>query len=355
MINEPEVLDEKHPLLAPTIEKLAQRRFPTPDLVRVIDRIALLHESVIVRKDSSLPLGPSNRLHTTCLALTAPTFHGKTYSMDAAIDGLVPVVVGDAQVVQKKVLRYKCTPNASVGAFLNGLLRHAGYPANRDLPPGVAASRIAAHFQQEQFTLLAIDEFQWAINPAASPGRSREQDENLVWNTLHSIIDNVEWSTPTVVNGLLSIVDSLNHNTAERAAIRSRFDIMSMASMTIGNAKDAKDIVDLYCKDAGVTFAIHPDFALGKRLTHASNYTLGIVLRLARLAIARAALRPDRTLTTDDFVDAYATKTGCRLQANPFHADDWPQIDPTLLMAQTADQRRAEKAEQIDKPRRSRK
>jgi len=343
MVDDPKVLDENHPSIAPTIEKLAQINFATPDYLNVIDRVSTLHEAITLRRDSSRRFGPFNRLPTACLAVVAPTFHGKTYSIHSTLDQLAPVVAGDGTRIEPKVLRYKCAPNANVSSFLNGLLRHAGYPATRDLPAGAAASRLAPHFQQEQYTLLYIDEFQWALNPTASPGRSREHDENLVWNTLHSIVDNTEWPTLTVVSGLPAIIDSLNRDTPERAAIRSRFDVMSMSSLTIANAGDALDVVLAYCEDASVSVAVGPAFDLGKRLTHASNYTLGIVIQLARLAIARAALRPERTLTEADFVGAYAVKMNCRQQANPFHAEDWRQIDATLLMAQTADQRREEK------------
>lgn len=341
MTDDPKILDEKHPSIAPTIEKLAQINFPTPDYLNIVDRVSTLHEAVTVRKDSGRPFGPFNRLPTACLAVVAPTFHGKTYSIHRTLDELAPVVAGDGSPITPKILRYKCAPNANVSSFLNGLLRHAGYPANRDLPPGAAASRIAPQFQAEQYTLFHIDEFQWALNPTNSPGRSREHDENLVWNTLHSIVDNTEWPTLAVVSGLPAIIDSLNRDTAERAAIRSRFDVMSMSSLTIANAADVLDVVVAYCEDAAVSLAVGPAFDLGKRLTHASNYTFGIALQLARLAVARAILRPERTLTETDFVDAYAVKMNCRQQANPFYADDWRQIDPTLVMAQTVDQRRA--------------
>lgn len=343
MTDGPRQLDEHHPRIAPTIEILSQRTFNTPDHLGLVEQVKVVHESVSMRKDSSRPFGPSNRLPPSGLMIAGPTFVGKSYAVEKAIKELRPVQTADGQLIRPKVLSFQCSPNANVASFLNDLLRNIGYPLNRDLPAGHAATRIANQIALQQYTLLHIDEFEWAAKPAASPGRSRADDENLIWNVIHSIASQTEWPTPIVLSGLPTILTSLNLLTDERAALRSRFDVTAVDSLSLKNAGDAEDIVRILCDDISAKFAIDSEINLGKRLVHASNYALGIVLRLAKLAIARAVLRTDRTLRIDDFVSAYATKTSCRPAANPFATADWRSVDPTLVWAQTADQRRPEK------------
>ncbi|WP_157959847.1 AAA family ATPase [Devosia submarina] len=334
------MLDETHPMLKPVVEILSAYVLPTPDVAKVKSRVKELHDTVALRNDPDLPFDPGNRLECRALAFTAPSFYGKSRSIREALKSLPPIVLPDGSHLEPKVLRFRCPSYASMSTFLNSLLRATGYPDGRDMPPGAALSRLMPALATRRYTALWLDEFQWALYPATSPGRSRQEEENAVWNTLSGILDSAQWPIPVVVSGLPSIVASINHDSLERQALRNRFDFESLTAMTLANSGDVTAIFTIYSGLVGVSVQVDTALEIEKRLIHAANYSLGLVLLLIKIAFARAAARDDKTVAIDDFKAAYAVKMNCRDEANPFAVDQWREIDPTLIMAQSAGERR---------------
>lgn len=335
-------LGPKHPLMASTLELLAQRVHMTPDHKEVVERIRHLHDALSIRKDAGKPWGKGNRAPSRGLLVAAPTFHGKTFSISKAIRSLTPVTTTDGIVIEPKALAFQCTSSAGGPAFLNDLLRAAGYPlGTRDLSAGTAASKLVDQLVAEEITLLWVDEFQYAVNPVITPGRSRVRDEELVWSTIHSIVHNPVWPIAVVLSGLESAADSLNADSPERAALRSRIKLRYLERLTADDANNIKDIAENYCKDAGVKPCFDGEKnLLAEKVVHASNFTFGIALDLIKEAIARARLREDKMLSSEDFVAVYWSWTSCSDGANPFLTPQWRQVDATLLHARMSSDRR---------------
>jgi hypothetical protein len=109
-------------------------------------------------------------------------------------------------------------------------------------------------------------------------------------------------------------------------------------------AANVRDALIKFCRIAEVSTDLTADENsandLPARLAHAANYAFGIAVELARFAIARASIRPERKLTSDDLADVYRLKNSCASKANPFLIQQWTDVDPTLLHARFADQRR---------------
>lgn len=341
-MTDPQPLDRTHPSISPTMEFLGQRELPTPDHNDVVQRVRSLHEALTVRKDATKPWGAGNRAPSRGLLVAAPTFHGKTYSIDKAIRSLTPVATTDGVLLAPKTLAFQCTSSAGGPAFLNDLLRAAEYPlGTRDIAGGSAASKLVQQLVDERFTMLWVDEFQYAVNPVITPGRSRVRDEGLVWSTIHSIVHHPVWPIAVVLSGLESAADSLNVNSPERAALRSRIKLRFIESLTADDAGNIKDIAEEYCKDAGVRSAFGGERnLLADKVLHASGFTFGIALELIKEAIARARLRQDRSLDPKDFAAVYWSWTSCADGANPFITPQWRQVDATLLHARMSSDRR---------------
>jgi hypothetical protein len=260
---------------------------------------------------------------------------------------LKPATTGDGQVIEPKVVRVTVASNAGGASFVNQMLRDTGYPlGSRDIPAGSAAKKVVDQLILDKVTMLWIDEIQYAVDPPRLPGRGRGKDEELAWSVVHAIVDgNKRWPIAVVASGLETSATSLNRPTEERAALRSRFRLKFLESMDMETAAaNVRDALIKFCRIAEVSTDLTADENsandLPARLAHAANYAFGIAVELARFAIARASIRPERKLTSDDLADVYRLKNSCASKANPFLIQQWTDVDPTLLHARFADQRR---------------
>ena len=232
-------------------------------------------------------------------------------------------------VVQADVASFLVPSPSTLKMVGLSCLTGLGYPLRRDRTAGIIWELVQHHLQQRQTLLLHLDEAQDLM-------RSRSSSEmTAVVNTLKSLMQHKEWPVGLVLSGLPDLKQLLNNDTQ----LGRRFEPIEFSQISYEtDAGNVAKIIGQYGKEAGLEVA---DEMLGRdvvqRLIYAGSSELGIVIQLIIEALREALLSGSTGLETDHFIAAFARRSGCVDDLNPFVREDFTEIDPRLLLTTNED------------------
>lgn len=108
--------------------------------------------------------------------------------------------------------------------------------------------------------------------------------------------------------------------------VQRRFSVMTLPHLTtIEHAASFSEIIKNYCEIAELAPPV--EFDLFDRLFHASRYQFGHAIETLIAAIGRALAGGHEQLDMQHFAEAWSRRETSALEANPFLASNWAEID----------------------------
>ncbi len=216
-----------------------------------------------------------------------------------------------------------------------------GYPLGANVKEHLVWDRVREHLALENVDILHLDEMQNIISTANAV------EKRKLLNTLRGLLIDERHPVILVLSGLPEVTPFLSGDRQ----IRRRSGMHALQSLGPQHVGNLAACVRKIAARAGLQVEGDmgggegdplPDHVDGTvpRLIHASGRQFGAAVEMAVAATLRAARPLDRrgnplpraeALTRAHFAAEYAARTGNAPFANPFLAQDWHRVDPTLV------------------------
>ena len=236
----------------------------------------------------------------------------------------------------------KCPGACTLRVLGIEILRATGYPID-DALENVAWVKVRERLKMLGVLVLHIDEINnlvGTINPV---------EDRKIRNSLKALINREDWPVVLILSGTPDCAPILRRNKA----LRRRLDWNWLQPLTppADNATVAGQIGEL-CKAA----AIEPPSAdvankLVPRLMHAAWHQFGTTVEIAIKAVTIALGSNDAQLQASHFATAYARRTGCAADENPFVVAAWRRVDTSKVATFADDGEGTDEAPQPGRPR----
>jgi hypothetical protein len=152
--------------------------------------------------------------------------------------------------------------------------------------------------------------------------------------TLKDLMTSRDWPVQIILAGMPELVPFAKTDTQ----LRRRLKFMKLEP--ISPKRDFKfldNAIKHYAKKCGLKLVVGAGEALVGRLCHAAQYPMGVTIEILTEAVEVALQRGEKTLTMDDFTDAYAARNLQPDDQNLFFANAWDTIDTSLVRPKIED------------------
>lgn len=199
-----------------------------------------------------------------------------------------------------------------------------GYPLRRDRTSAIIWDLVHNNLQLRQTLVLHFDEAQdFYINQNA-----REMQAMI--NTLKALMQNPDWPVSIVLSGMPQLRDLINMD----AQLARRFTPVHFSKLDpVLDAIPITKMVAGYAEAANLDVA--PDLkdkAFVRRLIHAAAAEFGLTVELLLSAVENALRTGNSQLDRACFIQAFAQRSGCMPDFNPFLREDYTSINARLLL-----------------------
>lgn len=285
--------------------------------------------------------GPPRR--PRLMIATGATGAGKSRALARLIQGFPELAWSEDRRVRPHV-RLSVRGPATLKSVGLGLLGVLGYPMAPETLEHVVWHRVGRHLADAGTRVLVLDEFQNCSSRAKADEAVRIRD------TLKSLLESDDPPIVIILAGLPEIDGFIGMDKQVlRRARATGFETVEVEDADVVTAVVAK-------LAAMVDVAVPDDFGgeIVPRLLHASGGQLGLAIEMSVDAIVNALapigtdegggevrLPPRRGLLLEDYARMYEDRTDNMNFANPFAADDWHLLDPTLVNVHLPSQLRA--------------
>jgi hypothetical protein len=330
------------------IEKLKAHYVATERDKLLQGEIEILIENAVLRRDPSRPYGAGNRREGTALAIVAESGAGKTAAMwNYLRNNRFFPNYGDPQGGCPLItigVKAPCT----LRQLGMATLRAAGYQSRREMRENEAWPLARFQTEDQNVLFLHYEEAQRIIQ------QKNEDERKKIIETLAGLMTDTTWPEHLILSGLPAIKALFEDDFLEKskskaeardahATLRRRTRFLEF--LPIDPKDDRKDLdrgIKDYEKIGGVSLAIvRDDAAMRPRLCHAAARQFGLFFELTVLAIDTCVRAGRKSVTLDDYADAYAAKTLEPIELNPFAVDHWETIDTTVIQRQPDDDEEA--------------
>ena len=176
---------------------------------------------------------------------------------------------------------------------------------------------------------VVIDECQNAIETATL------REATVIGDAFKSLTQMPDWPVRLILAGVPPLGSFLARKQLYNRRTVVPFDTLDAE----GNTELLRDILRmLVTQHAEMT--LHPDLEeedFLERLMHACDAEFGSVVQMIRAAIELAMLAGREETLLKDFVDVYASFSGCKPSKNVFKAANWSELDPSTALLREED------------------
>lgn len=295
---------------------------------KFLNFLRLLIQNASRRRDPGKPHAANNRRPGMAVLLTAPSGAGKSTLLDNAIKSN-PAFPNYGSATE-------WCPLISVGApspctllqLAMRILIALGWNSTRELRENGAWLRVRMQLKEQKILFLVVDDFQHVLHTA------NEFEIQKVRDTLKDLMTSRDWPVQIILAGMPELVPFAKADTQ----LRRRLKFMKLGPISPkGDFKFLDSAIKHFAKKCGLKLVVGVGEALVGRLCHAAQYQMGVTIEILTEAVEVALLRGEKTLTMDDFLDAYAARNLQPDDQNPFFANAWDTIDTSLVRPKIED------------------
>lgn len=199
-----------------------------------------------------------------------------------------------------------------------------GYPLRRDRTSAIIWDLVQRNLHLRQTLVLHFDEAQdFCVN-------QNPREIQAVINTLKALMNNPNWPVSTILSGMPHLCDLINKDPQ----LARRFTPVQFTKLD--PAQDGSPIRKMV-----VSYAEAGDLSVGsdlqdrqfvRRLIHAADGEFGLTVELLLSALEIAMRAGKNELCASCFVQAFAQRSGCVADFNPFLREDYTSINARLLL-----------------------
>jgi len=273
-------------------------------------RIATLNSGVFSEASGIAIIGASGCGKTTCIEQIIKQ-HMKTH----------PPMEGSQT---HPIVSVSIPSQANVKALGEALLTQLGYKMEGRATESQIWRQVRFMLKELKVLFLFIDETQHIVKS----GTPKEMQ--AVVNTLKTIMQTRDWPVNLILSGPSELTKILNFD----AQLGRR--VLPVAFNRLDPVFD-QDRIETYLSTYADQAGLNPEAKLFEydfiaRLVFAADREFGYMIRRLQWAIENCLLRNGSTLLRQDFVDAFAKRSGCIGAANPFIAIEYERLNVRLVL-----------------------
>ncbi|WP_182912823.1 TniB family NTP-binding protein [Paracoccus onubensis] len=278
--------------------------------------------TLLNHRRADLEIGSQNEAHG--IAVIGDSGSGKTTAVRRLFATHPDLQTLQPGVEKAEAVSLSLPSPASVKFVGLACLNVLGYPLRRDRTSAVIWDLVHNNLQLRQTLVLHFDEAQdFYINQ-----NTREMQAMI--NTLKALTQNPKWPVSIILSGMPQLRDLINMDTQ----LTRRFTPVHFSKLD--PALDALPIMKMVAGYAKTTdLDIAPDLkdkAFIRRLVHAAAGEFGLTVELLLSAVENALRNGKQKLDHTCFVQAFARRSGCMPDFNPFLREDYTSINARLLL-----------------------
>lgn len=287
------------------------------ELEKAVDHLT---ERTLGRANPGLPASTSLRPEARALAVVGNSGAGKTTAIERLF-ARHPAFVGYRQpgcALISVTISGSCTLT-TVGRLI---LDELGYPLLADRREHLVLEMVNRRLDLQNIGYLHLDEIQNITTTA------NVREAVRIRNWLKTFLNNKKKPIGLILTGLPEVAEFIEADTQ----IRRRTRFLEFQPLTRSDLEAALDTLIDFAAVAHLSVDSTAKNILVPRLLHAADYEMGTMIELIHESIDQALQSDARTLTATQFSTVYAQRTGSAASANPFVADDWHNIDCSVVL-----------------------
>lgn len=214
-----------------------------------------------------------------------------------------------------------CSKKALALAFLE---KWSIFP-NPRVNAGVLWSMIKRQLHHRQIMYLHLDEMQH-INTGDTEKAIRD-----VQDFIKSLTQIDGWPLHLILSGMPAMTRLVESDEIGNRTNIQRFDLVSPTPDNVASLDGV--IKRIITKHAGLQVGWADEDQLTGRLIVASKGAFATMIGITRQAIFRVLDQQREAVTIEDFAAAYKSRRACLKSENPFLADNWTMINPSISLA----------------------
>lgn len=301
-----------------TLAQLRSRFFVHHSYVKLADEFSAL----LNRRRADLEIGVHKEVHG--IAIVGDSGSGKTTAARRLWATYPDLQSQQAGVEKAEVVSLSVPSPASVKFVGHACLNVLGYPLQRDRTSAIIWDMVHTNLRLRQTLVLHFDEAQdFYINQNA-----REMQAMI--NTLKALMQNPNWPISIVLSGMPQLRDLINMDTQ----LARRFRPVQFTKLDpVLDGGPVMKMVTGYAgaADIEVGFDLH-ERSFVRRLIHAASGEFGMTVELLLSAIEISLREKQQQLSLSHFTQAFARRSGCVPDFNPFTREDYTAINTRLLL-----------------------
>lgn len=319
--------DEKRRKRAMIMERVKAKFLESERYDELVESFQDALDSLGLRADPHMELGPGNRTETKILMVLGETGAGKTRSLKRVFGKHAAFPGYDQPRSTCPLITIKVRAPTTFTGVGRQILHKLGYPIKGALDKTLVWERVQERIELRGLLALHLDEMHNVVLKA------NEIDRTDIQNALKSLVTDEAWPIVVIVSGLPVLADFLEEAEEDRRrALTVNFD--SLDPELDGEA--IREMGKTLASVAELSFSDAIAKPLIPRLLHAALYQMGTSIELIQEAIGQALKAETDSLRREHFAAAYYKRTACGAAANPFSADAWQKIDCSRVLQKTA-------------------
>lgn len=313
-----------------TMELVKRKRLKTDRDGDLRTRMAELLEGLVTRFDPAIAGDENNRIEARALLVIGETGAGKSWTMRRFLSEH-PAFPGYDQLTSDcPLITLNVRPPCTFLALGRQLSAKTGYPIQGKLEAHAVWNRVYERLRHRGIFGVHFDELHNFVRTA------NRNDRKEVQNAIKTLMNMTEWPVFVVVSGLPDLQEFIEDACEDRRRLKtvhfSRLSSPGDNAKMSAMLKAVSEVASLVVSDVSVDRIV-------PRLMHAALYALGTSMELMHEAIDGTLRNGVAELDIVAFANAYAARTACHADANPFLTEDWSNLDCSKVLMRDADAR----------------
>ena len=300
--------------LGPKLRQVYIRTDQDDALATVFDEA--LYELLMTAKNGS-------RLEGRGIALLGHSGAGKSATVERLLRNHPVFAEGGVNQPGCRVLSVTCMGSCTLGVLGADLTKASGYDVKDGLRENKIWQLFRGRLEMLGILLVHVDE----VNNLIENGN--EAEHKRIINNFKALINNRNWPVLLLITGTTTIEPVLS---SDRQLAR-RIDWRKLEKLrSPDDNATLTGHIEALCRLAGLEIPEAAATTIAPRLVHASCYQLGIAAQLTVKAVENAVTGRKFKLAMEHYAAAFARRTGCLADANPFVCDHWADTNPTIVL-----------------------
>jgi hypothetical protein len=308
------------------LERIKARYVESDRDEQVAGHLKRLIRNAAARRDPSLPHSGDNRRDGRALILVGEAGAGKSTLLQRAFLNN-PAFPNYGRGGWCPLISVTAPAPCTLLQLAMRILIKLGWDSTRELRENAAWLRVRIQLKEQQILFLHIEDFQHVVH------LSNLEEVQKVRDTLKDLMSSLDWPVQVILSGIPELVPFAKKDPQ----LRRRVKFIGLSQLSLQDDSEfLADTVKDYAKGSGLKLEVNTDELVG-RLMHASQYQMGLSIEIVIEAIEAAFERQSKSLTLEDFANAYAARSLMPDEQNPFVANAWDTIDTSLVRPKMLD------------------